>query len=264
MRTKRFYLYTSVVSDYTVISCMNKEGHTVLNTIDLRTLNPLERHIHEVLLAQKDTSGTLRITQAAEVCNCSVSKISKFVRKLGFLNYKQYRAFLNGKDVIGYTATNEIQRIRAFLDAFDSRLVDDLYALIVNHKKLVLFGYGPSLLCAEYFSYRFRNCTDITTMAVSDPVAAKNMVDEVTLLVILTETGRFHSFQDIYASAKKKQCDVIIVSEEFNTELASQCDKIFYLAPQPQPNHLQAYEKSRTTFFIFLEEVIQRFLSKKP
>ncbi len=59
---------------------------------------------------------------------------------------------------------------------------------------------------------------------------------------------------------RKKQCDVIILSEEFNTELVTQCDKIFYLSQYPQPSHLQAYEKSRTTFFIFLEEVIQRFL----
>ncbi len=232
-----------------------------MNTIDLRTLNPLERHIHEVLLAQRDTSGTMRITQAAEVCNCSVSKISKFVKKLGFHNYKQYIEFLNGKDVIGYTSTNEIQRIRAFLDTFDSKLVDELYTMIVNHHKLVLFGYGPSLLCAEYFAYRFRNCSDITTMAVSDPIAVKNMVDEMTLLIILTETGRFHSFQDVYAEAKKKQCEVMLISEEYNTELVTQCDKIFWLTQHPQPDYLKAYEKSRTTFFIFLEEVIQRFFA---
>ena len=246
---------------FTLITIANElKGHTVLNTIDLHTLNPLERHIHEVLLAQRDRNETLRITQAAEICNCSVSKISKFVKKLGFHNYKQYMEFLSGKDVIGYTSTNEIQRIRSFLDAFDPHLVDDLHSMILDHKKLVLFGYGPSLLCAEYFAYRFRNCTDITTMAVSDPIAVKNMVDETTLLVILTETGRFHSFQDVYSTAKNKGCDVMIISEEFNTELVTQCDKIFYLAQHAQPEYLQAYEKSRTTFFIFLEEVIQRFL----
>ncbi len=124
LRVVRICLYTPTVSDYTGTSCVHEEGYTVLNTIDLHTLNPLERHIHEVLLAQRDTKGTMRINQAAEICNCSVSKISKFVKKLGFHNYKQYMEFfLNGKDIIGYTSTNEIQRIRSFLDTFDSQLL---------------------------------------------------------------------------------------------------------------------------------------------
>lgn len=236
-------------------------GSADVIAIDLSSLNPLEKKIYEILLAHKDSYETLRITQAAELCNCSVSKISKFVKKLGFRNYKQYLNFLSGKLIEEAGQTDELKRISTFLAAFDANLVDDLYSIIESHSKIILFGYGPSFLCAQYFEYRFRNCSDKVTMAVSDEVAVNKMVDASTLLIIITETGRFHSFQDVYRNAKRKGCDVVMIAEEYNTELFDQCDHIFWLSSYPQPAHFKAYEKSRTLFFIFLEEIVQRFLA---
>ena len=53
-----------------------------------------------------------------------------------------------------------------------------------------------------------------------------------------------------------------MVAEEYNTDLFSQCDRIFWLSKYNQPNDLKPYEKSRTVFFIFLEEVMQRIIIK--
>ena len=230
-------------------------------TVDFNTLNPLEKHIHEQMVRQSRITPAIRINQAADICGCSVSKISEFVKKLGFKNYRQYLDFLNGKEIHTETGSDELNRVRSFIDTFDTRMVDDLLALINTHKKIALFGYGPSLLCAQYFEYRFRNCSDITTMAVADEVTLKNMVDDTTLLLIITETGRFLSFRDIYDAALEKGATTVILAEEYNTDLLGQCDRIFWLSPASQPAHLAPYEKSRTLFFIFLEEVIQRLLA---
>lgn len=231
--------------------------------VDLSSLNPLERRIHETLLANRDSFASLRIAQAAQLCDCSISKISKFVKKLGFQNYKQYLAFLYGKPLEEKGQSNELQRIGTFLSTFDHALVDNLFSLIENHDKIVLFGYGPSFLCAQYFEYRLRNCSDKVSMAISDEVAIDRMVDESTLLIIITETGRFHSFEQVYKRAKDRGCEVVMIVEEYNTELFDQCDHIFWLSSSPQPEHLKAYEKSRTLFFIFLEEIIQRLLAQE-
>lgn len=232
-------------------------------TIDLTTLNPLEKHIHEQMVRHSRTMPAIRINQAAEFSKCSVSKISKFVKKLGFNNYRQYLDFLYGKEITPAASSDELNRLSSFIETFDMVMIDELLALIDSHDKMALFGYGPSLLCAQYFEYRFRNCSDQTTMALSDEVTLKNMVDESTLLIIITETGRFQSFQNIFDAAKEKGAKVVILVEEYNTTLFSQCDKIFCLSPNPQPKHLKPYEKSRTLFFIFLEEVIQRLLQRK-
>ena len=229
-------------------------------TVDLSVLNSLEKEIHETLFAQRTSYESLRIAEAADLCGCSPSKISKFVKKLGFQNFKQYRDFLLGKSVERKDATTELQRVGQFIETFDERLVDELYTLMEGHNKIILFGLGPSYLCAHYFEYRFRNCSDKVTMAVSDEVAIERMVDETTLVIIITETGRFQSFEQVYTSAKRRGGTVAMIVEEYNTELFDQCDHIFWLSASSQPVHLKAYEKSRTLFFIFLEEIVQRFL----
>ena len=231
--------------------------------LDSSTLNPLEKRIHEQMIRHSRTMPFIRINQAAELCQCSVSKISKFVRKLGFSSYRQYLDFLYGKEIPAAAGSDELSRIRSFIDTFDNSMVDDLLTLIDRHPKITLFGYGPSLLCARYFEYRFHNCSDKPAMAVSDEVTLNNLVDDTTLLLILTETGRFKSFEQIYEGAKRNGATVVILVEEYNTDLFNQCDKIFWLSRTAQPAHLKPYEKSRTLFFIFLEEIIQRLLLRK-
>ncbi len=226
--------------------------------VDLRNLNALENQIYETLMEYSKNNPRFRITHAAKLCDCSVSKISKFVKKLGFSNFKQYLDFLYGGDIPLKESSGELDRIRNFIDSFDASTRDEFLDLIRSHDKIVFFGYGPSLLCAQYFEYRLRTCSNKMVTAVSDQISVTSMVDENTLLVILTVTGNYQSFEKVYHNAKSKGCDVAMVVEEYNTSLFDQCDKIFWLSKESQPSYLQAYEKSRTVFFIFLEEVIQQ------
>ena len=229
--------------------------------IDFSRLNPLEQEIHEKLKTLSKKEETIRISQAADYCGCSESKISKFVKKLGFNNYKLYLDFLYERALPESGQSSELKRIRNFINDFDNDKVDDIKSLIEEHEKIVLFGYGPSFLCAQYFEYRLRNCTNKVIMAINDEISIDSMTDENTLLIIFTVTGTFRSFENIYNKTKQKGCDVAIVVEEFNSALFSQCDNIFFLAKENQPVHLQPYEKSRTIFFIFMEEVIQSLMN---
>lgn len=228
--------------------------------INFSKLNPLEQEIHQKLQTYSKEIDTIKITQAAEYCGCSVSKISKFVKKLGFTNYRQYLDFLYGREMVTSKHSDELSRIQKFIDSIDSCKVKELLKLIEDHDKIVLFGYGPSLICAQYFEYRLRTSTNKVIIAVADEISVASMTDENTLLILLTVTGTFHTFEDIYRASKEKGCDVAMVVEEYNKELFSQCDKIFWLSEHKQPEHLKPYEKSRTVFFIFLEEVIQQLL----
>ena len=63
--------------------------------IDVNNLNPLEQQIHQKMTQFAAEHDPLRIGHAAELCGCSESKISKFVKNLGFDGYKQYLQFLD-------------------------------------------------------------------------------------------------------------------------------------------------------------------------
>lgn len=226
--------------------------------LDLKNLNPLELQIYKTLMEYSKSNPKFRISRAADLCDCSVSKISKFVKKAGFSNFKQYIEFLYGAEIISSEQSNELTRIKKFVEEFDTSLTHEFLELIKGHSKIIFFGYGPSLLCAQYFEYRLRTCSNKMVMAVSDEISVTSMMDENTLLVILTVTGTFHSFEKVYHDAKDKGCDVAMLVEEYNIDLFDQCDKIFWLSKDPQPSYLKPYEKSRTLFFIFLEEIIQK------
>ncbi len=228
--------------------------------IDLGNLNPLEQRIYDKLLESSKVISDITITKAAELCDCSISKISKFTRKLGFKNYKQYADFLYGNELPNEESSSEFERLKKFMDDFDFTLIDDFIELLSQYDKICLFGYGPSFIVAQYFEYKLRFSTSKYTIALPDELSVINMLDDNTLLVIFTTTGAWRSFENIYGISRKRGGKVLIIAEEFNSLLMSNCDRLFWLSKYNQPNSLDAHEKSRTVFFIFIEEIIHRLL----
>lgn len=231
--------------------------------IDLSNLNTLEQRIYDRLLESSKAQDDLTITQAAKMCGCSISKISKFSKKLGFKNYKQYVDFLYGKELSKEETSNEFDRLRKYMDDFDFSLIDEFVELLDQHEKICIFGYGPSFIVAQYFEYKLRFSTNKYTIALPDELSVINMLDDKSLLVIFTTTGAWRSFESIYNISRKKGGKVLVIAEEYNSSLMSTCDRLFWLSKFHQPSGLQAHEKSRTVFFIFIEEVVHRLLSDR-
>jgi DNA-binding MurR/RpiR family transcriptional regulator len=228
--------------------------------IDFNKLNPLEKKINETLITLSKNAYNITINQAAEACDCSLSKISKFVKKLGFNNYKQYMDFLYGKELPEKKSLIELDRIKNFIDAFDISLVDEFIELMNSYEKIILFGYGPSFICTQYFEYKLRINTNKFVIAVPDEISVESLIDDKSLLVIFSTTCKFKSFDRLNKLSKEKNCQVLLVVEEYNDSLISNYNKIFWLSKFPQPDDLKPYEKSRIVFFIFIEEVIQHII----
>ncbi|MGD1821556.1 MAG: MurR/RpiR family transcriptional regulator [Pleomorphochaeta sp.] len=229
--------------------------------IDFTSLNKLEKQIHQTLLKASETKQTLRITEAAELCGCSVSKISKVSKKIGFTNFKQYVDFLYNKETIKKSESIEIDKINEFITNFDFKAVDEIIELINSHEKIILFGYGPSLLLAQYFEYRLRTVCPKAIMAVVDKLSVNTMTDSSSLLLIFTATGAYRDFKDIYNTTSAKGAEVVIIAQNYNLSLTNQCDNIIYLSNYSNPKELAPFEQSRTLSFIFMEEVIQKIIT---
>ena len=232
----------------------------IMINIDFNKLNPLEKLINETLIAFSKTATNITITKAAEACDCSVSKISKFVKKLGFNNYKQYIDFLYGKGLPVNRSSIELERIKSFIDDFDISLVDEFIELLNSYEKIILFGYGPSFIATQYFEYKLRINTNKFVIAVPDEISVESLLDDKSLLVIFSTTGKFKSFERINTLAKEKNCQVLLIVEEYNASLLTNYNKIFWMSKFLQPDNLKPYEKSRIVFFIFIEEVIQHII----
>lgn len=229
--------------------------------IDFTKLNDFEKQIHQTLLEECKNTVTLRISDAASLCGCSVSKISKISKKIGFTNFKQYVDFLHKRDTIKMNESNEFSKIQEFINTFDESRVEEITKDIESHDKIILFGYGPSLLLAQYFEYRLRTVSSKVVIAVVDALSLATMTDDKTLVIIFTATGAYKNFDNIYSAASNKGAKVLIVAQNYNLDLSSQCDNIFYLTNKTNPSELEPYEQSRTLFFIFMEEVVQKVIA---
>src|SRR4051812_45473194 len=120
--------------------------------INLNNLNQLELSIHDKLSKIIEKNDNLKILEAADYCDVSSSKISKFVRKLGFENFKQYKQFFGGQQIItkDNKYSSELERLKNYIENFDSVLIDNFLAIFKKYNKIVLFGLGPSFICVEY------------------------------------------------------------------------------------------------------------------
>jgi len=226
--------------------------------LDLSRLNPLELTVYQAIHAYAKDHPDLKIREAADISQCSISKVSKLSKKLGFTNFKQYMDFVYGRTPVEKRSSSELDRLKQFIDDFDPKMVDDFIEILNGYEKVILFGYGPSFLMAQYFEYKLRVCTNKTVLALSDELSVRSMTDNKTLMVVLTTTGSFKSFKDIFELTKSKGGEVLVVAEEYNPSLINTCDKMFWLSKFHQPSELQPHEKTRTVFMIFIEEVIHR------
>lgn len=231
--------------------------------IDTTKLNEQEKRILDRIAAHAKGNPAPTITEAAELCGCSASQVSKSVKKAGFNGYKRFIYYLYYGDQPKPESLDELERLKRVLADFDVGLVNEFADLITGHDKILLFGYGPSAICAQYFEYKLRYCSSAYVTTAPDEHSAKSMLDRSGLLIIFTTTGQYRSFENLTLTAKARGADVVVVSEEFNPLLMENCNRYFVLTRHKQSDEFKPYEKTRTLFFIFLEQVILNLLRRR-
>lgn len=227
--------------------------------IQLDRSNDLEISIHNRLTLESKENPNLTITEAAKLSGVSPSKISKLVKKMGFSGYKEYFRFLTGKELIKQKKLNsEFARIKDFMENFDESTVDYLAGLIQQSDKILLFGYGPTNFCMEYFEYKLNFTLNKNVIRVSQPSLIPDLLTEDSLLLIFSVAGKFANFDPLFEEAKKHHAKSLLVMEEMNTDLTLDASEIIFLTKSHQDEHLKSHEKTRTILLMYIEEVIRQ------
>ncbi|MDQ0243705.1 DNA-binding MurR/RpiR family transcriptional regulator [Bacillus fengqiuensis] len=248
-----------------VAKLTNHESEGTIININVNKLNPLELSVHNKLSAIVKENDNLKILEAAEYCDVSSSKVSKLVRKLGFENFKQYKQFFGGQPIIleDHKKSSELERLKHFIENFDSLLVDEFLTLFKKYNRIVLFGLGPSFIVVEYFAYKLALASGKNIFATQGEIHAQHLVDEESLFVVFSVTGKFSSFENLFREVKSSGAEILLILEEYEKSLASKVDNVFYLTKSAQDEKLLPYEKTRTVFFIFIEEIIAKLMEER-
>ncbi|WP_148359098.1 MurR/RpiR family transcriptional regulator [Peribacillus simplex] len=195
----------------------------------------------------------------------SPSKVSKLVRKLGFENFKQYKLFFGGQQIISEDKKNssELERLKNYIENFDPTLIDNFLTIFKKYNRIVLFGLGPSFICVEYFAYKLTLLSGKNIFVAQEETYAQHLVDEETLFIVFSVTGKYTSFENLFNAVKSSGSEILLILEEYDNSLALSIDNIFYLTKSNQNENLLPFEKTRTVFFIFIEEVIAKLMSER-
>ncbi|MCD5324245.1 MULTISPECIES: MurR/RpiR family transcriptional regulator [Pontibacillus] len=228
--------------------------------LDTDKLTKLEKEVHGKVSGLVAENDRLKIIEAAEICEVSPSKVSTLVRKLGFSNFKQYKLYFSGQQVEWESEkrTEEIERLMLFLENFDKQIVDDFVSIYHKFNKIIIYGLGPSFISAEYFAYKLDIVSDKKIKVTHSEDYAEQMVDEDTLLIVLSVTGKFSSFETLFQKTKEKNAEIMLILEEYVNTQHSLADYVFHLSKFNQSDELLPFEKTRTIFFIFMEEIAAR------
>ena len=168
--------------------------------------------------------------------------------------------YVSGKSEPKMPINEEFDRIRSFLESFDRGLVDYMVQQIMSYPRIILLGYGASYDALLYFESKLRILAHKNALTMQDDHSVINSLDENTLLMCFTLSGKYKSFDKVHAAAKEKGAYMMVVAEEYNLDVMRKYENVVLLTQTVQPYRWRFHEKSRIIFFILFEEVMRKIV----
>src|SRR5699024_8184836 len=120
-----------------------------------------------------------------------------------------------------------------------------------------------SFFTAEYFDHKLATVMNKNITFTQFKYYATQLADKDTLLLFFSVTGKFESFDHLFVMVHRNQADSMLIIEEYMNASDYNADYIFHLTESRQNDDLLPFEKTRTIFFIFIEEIFKSLQRKK-
>lgn len=179
-------------------------------------LQPVQRRIAEVILADPVAAGRLTIDQLAAAAGCAQSSVVNFARELGFSGYRDFRAELTEEAVRAAARegehafptpidpTDPLATSVARIAAADARAVRDTVRLLdldvlaacaevlAGSRRIILVGVGASGLAATDLQYKLTRLgfSAQALTSVHDALPAVTALDARDCLLAVSDSGR--------------------------------------------------------------------------
>lgn len=190
---------------------MNVLLNRLLSIINNYSPLSTEHHIAIVLLNHLFELGGLSVKEVAELCTVAKSTLSKFVREIGFDDYKDFRlaaaAAVDGVNYnLGESITGHMERygikdyiaivkkdIDLMAEALDYDKLEELAHDLVRYEQVAAFGTVYSETAAIDLQYKLAFCKKIIKTSTNDKVQEEYIQNATadTLVIIFTNSGRY-------------------------------------------------------------------------
>lgn len=182
---------------------------------------------------------TKSISDLAEKIGVSCASITRFCKKLGLQNYKEFIFLYQEQIDLAKTGQGtELNGVHyALLDEFEKRFslprIQNINALIHHHKIIHVFGLGFSALAGADFKFRFTRLGKFIE-CVSDSDSMKMMTKIIPsdgLVIFFSVKGMNADMIACASDLKQKGVNVVCITANPNSPMIEHCRYVFFTSP---------------------------------
>ncbi|WP_182199726.1 MurR/RpiR family transcriptional regulator [Paraliobacillus salinarum] len=171
----------------------------------------------------------------AKQINVSTASITRFCKKIGFENYKefiyQYKQALEDYPENESNVTNNLQfqyleLIKEINEKIDNESIKRVCEYIYDHKIIHIYGLGLSAIAGEDFKFRFTRLGKYVEIVRDyDSIEmVSSLMKENNLLFYLTLRGENKNIIPVIKRVKEKGTKVVVVTSNQSEEIAELAD----------------------------------------
>ena len=225
-------------------------------------LTATEKKAADYVVAHRAEAQHMSITELAAACDVAEATISRFVRRLNYRGYHEFRmeiarsasasasdlSPLSGElaegdsfsEIIRKIYTADVDAMTQTLELIDEKKIKRAADLIVHAEKVFCMGQGGSMITAEEAAHLFTT-TQSKFFAVSDShtqaITASTMTHKDVLLYF-SYSGATTDMMDTLSIARSRKASVILITRYPNAPGAGLADVVLQCGSNESPLQL--------------------------
>lgn len=233
-----------------LIQYIRENGHDATNEMIAKKMI---EHLYEL----KDLS----LEQIASLCACSPSTFTRFLRTVGFHNYRMLMKLLSQPQLVyhqeGFNQTNYLNAVldnlKMMNEMMTTSLLDELVLDIYNAKRIVLLSFPTN----QSFTLDFQ-CKMILAKKKVEVIPLVKLRTEVKqiskddLVFLISFKGNYNDFLTL-EDIKKNGGKIIMLTQNKEAKAKEYCDKVI------QCGYSCQYGEETYPFIFFLDGLYQHY-----
>ncbi|WP_312541342.1 MurR/RpiR family transcriptional regulator [Enterococcus sp.] len=196
--------------------------------IDFNDLSETDRAIYHYMSSQSDKIPYMRVREIAKESHTSASSVMRFIRKLGFESFTEFRTHFKvpdfeSADFVSSLTILSAERFPRDIEGKITRIAEKMIAC----ENIIFYGIGASASICEYAARRFATI-GFNSFALVDhtyPIVAKLKNTSENMLIALSVTGYTTEVVEVVNGFRNNpDFTTVAITSDANSTLAKMSD----------------------------------------
>ncbi len=227
--------------------------------------------ISQFILNNIDEVSEMGIEELAENAYTSASTISRFIKRLGYKNYLQFKRELIGfqefrqnefhftqttnEELIEELLTENINSLKQLKANFNYEQIIGVAQMIHEAKEVYIFGIDYSQIMSQDFQLRFMNNKKVisTFVANNDIDQVATNIGDDALVIFISVSGNSNCLKAIQFSLKES-VNQVLITENIDGDLAHKANEVIQL-PERRDELVATALSERLNILLILDAI---------